>query len=129
MGVTFALNSDVTPILPLHEVSDYEKSYAKRALQNAWAELRSCEQGRRNHLLNVLSYKMGRLIVRGWISRKQVEKFLLMACADCGLLADDGEKQCRDTIESGINAGMLRPYHEISPPTATTSLRDALDKK
>jgi hypothetical protein len=129
MGVTSEFGSNVTPILPHREVSDFEKNYAKRALQNAWAELRSCKAGRRNHLLNVLAFKMGRLIARGWIDRGLVENLLMRASADCGLLAEDGEEQCLATLASGIEAGMLRPYHDISPPTTTTSLKYALSKK
>jgi len=56
---------------------------------------------------------MGRLIVRGWITRERVEHMLLMGAKHCGLLADDGLHQCKATIDSGIRAGMGRPYHNI----------------
>jgi hypothetical protein len=111
MGVTLKSEtepngSNVTPIPP----TDYQINYANRALANACYELRRCEAGRRNHLLNVLAYKMGRLIVQGWISRERVESYLLKCCEANGLLADDGEKQCGATLASGIDAGMRRPY-------------------
>jgi hypothetical protein len=97
----------------------YEINYARKSLGNAWYELRNCEGGRRNHLLNVLSYKLGRLIVRGWIGRDQVEDYLLAACEANGLLAEDGRRQCRATIASGIEAGMRVPYHDIRGNMAT----------
>ena len=55
----------ITPIPPI----EYEINYAERALLNAWCELHECPAGCRNHLLNVLAFKMGRLIVKGWIER------------------------------------------------------------
>jgi hypothetical protein len=47
------------------------------------------------------------------VARDKVEFWLLRACQENGLLADDGEQQCRDTLASGLNAGALRPYHDI----------------
>jgi len=88
----------------------YQINYAKRALGNACYELRQCGEGRRNHLLNVLADKMGRLIVCGWISRERVEDYLLKCCEANGLLDDDGVGRCRATLASGINAGMHKPY-------------------
>jgi hypothetical protein len=95
----------------------YEINYAFRALNNAALELRNCpaDSHRRNHLLNALSYKMGRLIARGWISRDRVEDYLWRACRACGLLEDpeDGPVRTRRTMVSGIEAGMLVPYRDI----------------
>jgi hypothetical protein len=58
---------------------------------------------------------MGRLIVSGWIPSEWVEDYLPRACEANGLLADDGVRQCRATLGSGIYAGMQRPYHDIAP--------------
>jgi hypothetical protein len=93
--------------------TEYETNYAKRSLANACYELRQCPEGQRNIKLNALAYKMGRLIVRGWIMRDQVELLLLRACEANGLIADDGLAQCRLTLASGINAGMEYPYRDI----------------
>ena len=116
MGVTSKADCNdpaVTPILPLEPPTEYQINYAKRALGNACFELGNCAEGSRNTKLNALAYKMGRLIVRGWLPRERVESYLLKACEACGVLADDGLAQCRATIASGINAGMTRPYHDI----------------
>jgi hypothetical protein len=91
----------------------YEINYARRALANACFELRNCPQGSRNSKLNVLAWNMGRMIVRNWIGRQRVEDYLLACCEANGLLADDGLVQCQATLASGINAGALRPYHDI----------------
>ena len=106
----------ITPISPIFEKPiQYEINYAIKALDNACIELRDCPGGYRNHLLNVMAYKMGRLVVRGWIAREWVEDYLLGACKSNGLLDDpyDGPAKCRATIKSGIDAGMQRPYHDI----------------
>jgi hypothetical protein len=87
--------------------------YAEQALSNANFELRWCPVGKRNAKLNVLAFNMGRLIGRGWVGRERVESCLLQACEGNRLLADDGEQQCRKTLASGLNAGALRPYHDI----------------
>jgi hypothetical protein len=118
MGVTqkpepdIEFGSAVTPMLCV--ATDYQINYAKRALGNACYELRQCGEGRRNDLLNVLAYKMGRLIVCGWISRERVEDYLLKACEANGLVEGDGITQCKATIASGISSGMKRPYHELA---------------
>jgi hypothetical protein len=73
----------------------YEVNYAIKALSNACEELRNCpvDSHDRNRLLNALSYKLGRLIVRRWLWRPLTEESLLEACSACGLLAEDGKKQ------------------------------------
>jgi hypothetical protein len=88
-------------------------NYAKRALGNACFELRQCGEGSRNTKLNALAYKMGRLIVRGWIDPERVESYLLKSCEANGLVGDDGAAQCKATINSGIRAGAMRPYQDI----------------
>jgi hypothetical protein len=105
VGVTSELND-----FSFSPPTAYQFNYAKRALANACYELRHCEEGRRNHLLNVLAYKMGRLIVRGWINLERVEDYLLRCCEANGLIEDDGIGRCRATLASGISAGMKRPY-------------------
>jgi hypothetical protein len=120
MGVNHPIPDDadddggITPIPPIKPIQ-YELNYAFKALDNACQELRSCPCGYRNHLLNVMAYKMGRLIVRGWLKREWVEDYLLGACKANGLLDDpeDGPVKTRRTLVSGIEAGMQRPYHDI----------------
>jgi hypothetical protein len=112
LGVTLKTNgSDVTPMcVYLDPPTAFQFNYAKRALGNACYELRQCREGRRNDLLNVMAYKMGRLIAQGWINRELVEDYLLRCCGANGLIADDGLTQCRLTLASGINAGTKQPY-------------------
>jgi hypothetical protein len=97
------------------KVTQYERNYAWQAVSNAWNELRRWPKGSRNFRLNKLGYKLGGLIARNWVERGKVEFWLMHACKQNGLLDDDGEKQCRDTLASGISAGMARPYHDVRP--------------
>jgi hypothetical protein len=112
-AVTTALTAIGDPIVCESPVTVRKQRYAEQALRNASFELRWCPVGKRNHKLNVLAYNMGPLVGRGWIGRQQVEDVLLLACQKNGLLADDGEEQCRKTLASGMRAGMQRPYHDI----------------
>jgi hypothetical protein len=93
--------------------TDYELNYANASLKNDCGELWSCKPGDRNRKLNAIAYAMGRQIARGWIKRERVEKMLLLAAEHCKLVKDDGLQQCKDTIASGIKAGMARPYHDV----------------
>jgi hypothetical protein len=105
-----------TPILSPSPPTASELNYAQRSLGNAHCELCMCPDHSRNHLLNVMAFKLGRQIVRGWIKRDQVEEWLLRACKSNGLLADPvngGEKKCKDTIASGIKGGMAKPYKNL----------------
>jgi hypothetical protein len=111
---TFVTGRDgvVTPtLLPSEGPIKHGATYATTALGNAYSELRTCDY-RRNHLLNVLAYKMGRLVARGWIERGRVEGLLLHACKRNGLIddPDDGEVKCRATLRSGLEAGLRMPY-------------------
>jgi hypothetical protein len=111
MGVTRRRGSDRSNVTPMvGAATTYQINYARRALANACLELRQCPEGQRNTKLNALAYKMGRLIVRGWISLERVEDYLLRACEANGLIEDDGIGRCRATLASGISAGMKRPY-------------------
>jgi Bifunctional DNA primase/polymerase, N-terminal len=98
-----------------------EGRYARVALRNAFGELANwphrIKKGEewvlnrgRNKCLNALAYKQGRLVANGWVAEAEVVRVLMLAARSCGLLREDGEAQCRATIQSGLKAGMLVPY-------------------
>ena len=91
----------------------YQANYANKALRNRTMELIQARPGTRNNTLNVVTYQIGRLLARGWLDRTTVEQFLLFGAERCGLVADDGIRSVRATLESGLQAGMKRPYHDI----------------
>ena len=50
------------------------------------------------------------MVARGWLARAEVESVLFEAAQACGLVKDDGEKQTRATIQSGLDAGEKNPH-------------------
>ena len=105
--------TDVPIPRPVGTVTKFQKNYAWKSVCNAWDELRRCRQGSRNATLNGLAYSLGRQIARGWIGRDKVEFWLLRACQENGLVADDGIEQCLATLASGARAIDRR---ELSKP-------------
>lgn len=73
----------------------------------------------RNAALNAAAYKLGRLTPR-WLSADEITSALLEACRHNGLLAEDGLKACRATLQSGLSAGMQDPR---DPPRQLTPVR------
>ena len=51
----------------------------------------------------------GRWIAAGALEQSDVEDALDVAAVATGLVADDGEWQCRATIRSGLGAGLREP--------------------
>jgi AAA domain/Bifunctional DNA primase/polymerase, N-terminal len=90
-----------------------EQKYAQAALEGAVAELGGAPAGRRNDTLNVLAYRMGRMVGRGWLSRDEVVRRLLDAAQACGCVADDGEAAARKTLKSGLDAGEKEPFPDL----------------
>jgi DNA-binding PadR family transcriptional regulator len=91
-----------------------EVAYAQAALDGVADELAKTEPGKRNATLNSVAYRMGRMVAKKWIERKDVETELLNAAHACGLVSDDGEDTARATIKSGLKAGMKKPLDDLS---------------
>ena len=53
------------------------------------------------------------MVGAGWIARAEVEAALFDAAAACGLVDDDGERQVRRTIQSGLDAGIRQPHPDL----------------
>src|SRR5262249_54523652 len=70
----------------------------------------------RNDALNAISYRLGRMIARGWIERGVVEAALFKACVDNGLVKEDGAKSVRATMASGIGDGAAFPADDLDAP-------------
>jgi hypothetical protein len=66
--------------------------------------------GGRNNRLNELALKLGKMIAAGWIDHDTVVAALFNAAIACGLVKDDGERQTRSTIQSGLRKGMQEPH-------------------
>ncbi len=88
--------------------------FAASALDGVARELsgKPPETGR-NKVLNGSAYRMGRMVARDWITRSEVEQVLYGAAENCGLVRDTGTKSVRDSIKSGIDAGMQKPHPDL----------------
>jgi len=90
-----------------------ERAYAETALAGNCRELAGLGEGNRNATLNAIAYRLGRMVARKWLAESEIESALIDACAANGLLNDDGHKQCRDTIRSGLKGGKAAPYPDL----------------
>jgi hypothetical protein len=88
--------------------------YAATALDRMARDLsaKPTESGR-NEALNLIAWKMGTMVARGWIGRAEVEHVLDQAATSCHLVKDTSAREVRATIASGLNAGISRPHPDL----------------
>jgi hypothetical protein len=84
--------------------------YAEAALDRMCEELANTAEGSRNIELNNAALRMGHMVASGWIERAVVERRLGAAALAAGLTASE----IRETLASGINAGMQEPHLELN---------------
>jgi len=90
----------------LSKVDNRSKTWAHVALDELTAELASAAQGNRNHTLNGVAYRAGRLIAGGHIDRSTVERKLSHSAESNGL----NTSEIRKSLQSGLNAGSKHPH-------------------
>jgi hypothetical protein len=83
--------------------------YGRAALAYECDALAAAPVGTRNAALNRAAFCLFQLVAGGEITEGEVDAGLMAACEANGLLQDDGEQQCRDTIQSGAKAGLQHP--------------------
>jgi putative DNA primase/helicase len=83
--------------------------YVARAVEEECAGVAAATKGRRNFALFIASAKLGELVGAGALPENILSGSLEAAAADCGLVAEDGWRQVRATIASGLARGMRRP--------------------
>lgn len=119
------------PELPIYEPTPIKRKSADRAdtSLDGWADqfcvgrlnnLASMQRGERNAECNRLAYLLGGLIADGrhGMNSASVTEWLLGACEQNGLINDDGERSVLQTINSGLDSGLLHPWSpaDQSPP-------------
>lgn len=85
----------------------------RAAIEGSWQEVVTAPRGTRNHALNLAAFNLGTLVGNRLITEEQVRNHLMAACQAGGLANDDGEEQCRKTIESGLQNGLLHPRDNL----------------
>jgi AAA domain/Bifunctional DNA primase/polymerase, N-terminal len=96
------------------DITAREKAYASAALDAVCNEVAISNVGERNNAVNATAYRLGRMVGRGWLERHVVVSRLITASERNGLVLDDGEKSVKDTIESGLNAGIANPHGDLA---------------
>jgi hypothetical protein len=76
-------------------------AWARAALRDELALVRTAPQGRRNHTLNRSAFCLGQIVAGGGLHEPEVRAELLHAALAAGL----GEREARRTIDSGLQAG------------------------
>jgi len=73
-------------------------------------EVRQAPEGHRNHVLNAVSYRLGRFVGAGVLDYAEVESVLTRAAEDAGLAS----REVASSIASGMKAGQARPFRSAS---------------
>lgn len=106
------------------EADEAVRRYALAAMDREIDALRRLGRGGRNDALNRAALSLGSLAGAGALSEAVARAALLDACAANGLLADDGERACLATIDSGFKAGLSSP-RDLSDVWASAARRAA----
>jgi hypothetical protein len=88
-----------------------ERRYAEVALEGAAQEIQNAPNGKRNAILNSVSFRLGRMVGARWIERNIVAARLLSAAIN--LTREDGETAVKATIQSGLKAGQRQPHPDL----------------
>lgn len=98
------------PVQPQKLDGDWSQ-YVQRAIADELAKVATATQGNRNDQLNKSAFALGELVASNWsgLTRSQVENMLLSAAP---LAHDFTEAEARNTIKSGLDAGMNHPRPE-----------------
>lgn len=83
--------------------------YIQAALDGEYDKVIRAPKGKRNKILNDAGVALGHYVGGGVLDEREAIDTLMSACADSGLLADDGRSQCLATIDSGMRKGISEP--------------------
>jgi hypothetical protein len=89
--------------------------YGQRALEQEALAVANAVEGTRNHRLNIAAFSLGQLVAGSELDETDARNALAQAAHACGL----GDTETKWTIDSGINAGILKP--RSAPETGVTA--------
>jgi len=124
-----AENDHAIPVNSAGDIPAKTKHYAQTALKMELHAVSTSATGSRNETLNKAAFSLGTLVGGGYLNGTEVEEALMAAAGACGLVddPDDGPERTRNTIRSGLQAGMAQPRHIDLPNTAAESKSFAED--
>jgi hypothetical protein len=110
-----AVSSDIAPASGKRKASpEIYAKWSAAALKSNADKLAAARPGTRNNLGNILAYRMGRIVARGWIKESSViDAFMLASESNGKILDDGGPASIRATIESGLAAGKRKPLSDL----------------
>ena len=95
--------------------TERECAYASQAMEDEVSKLAALVHGDgRNAALNTSAHSLGTMAGAGWIDQPVIAQALFEACRINGHFAKWGERQTRETIKSGLNAGMTKPREPLA---------------
>jgi len=103
---------EIGSVAPSRPSADH-RDYALAGLVDECQKLACEPTGGRNNALYEAAFKMGTMVGAGWLSRREVEAGLHEAAAANGSLKDDGLRQVRGTIKSGLDSGAMKPREPL----------------
>lgn len=93
--------------------------YEDQRIQEGVDEILRASEGRRNNVMNAVTYRLARLCGGGVLDEVRVADAMLRAGTDAGL----SQAECSATVKSAMNAGMAHPRTLIAvPDLASTEL-------
>jgi len=103
--------------MPKVDPSKLSDRYAARALEDETRAVSQCQVGRANQL-NVSAFKLGQLVGAGVLNHAEAEGSLMSAAVECGLVKDDGFRECQRIVAGGLRDGAQKPRQipERAPP-------------
>ncbi len=100
-----------------------ELAYAQAALNNEVDKLCAMRSGsHRNNALNTAAHSLGTMVGSGWIDASTVARALLDAAERNGYVAKRGEEAAKNSIVSGLNAGIEKPRDPLGSDKPLGSL-------
>lgn len=98
-------------------------AYAQSAVDDECAALESmAPNSGRNHALNRAAFNLYSIVLAGEVEEQYVRDRLIDACHRNGVLAEDGQPKCEQSIDSGfkgaatkVGARHIKPLEEITP--------------
>ena len=99
---------------PVREATARERAYAESVLADECAKLAALLPGKgRNAALNRAAHSVGTMIGAGWIDRDAATEALWEAAELNGYRAKDGDGDAWKTLQSGLDAGALKPREPL----------------
>ncbi len=98
------------PRAPMRFVSSLRTArYLQKAIDEEYARVAHAGPGTRNMSLFIAAASLGSLVGAGLLPELYVGQTLMEAASANGLVRDDGARECRATILSGLKTGRSKP--------------------